>query len=532
MAILAYHYAQAGDLEKAVSYFQAAGDAALARHANAEAAAAYREVVARLEELGRVLEAARWQEKLGNVLVLLTQYDEALAVLERARETYRQREDLEGELRTLAQVGRTHRWRGTAAEGLAHLLPHLTRFSRLNASQGAAAFSIALAYLYLGAGQYRELLEAAEQAATLARAVGDEQMLLVAQDRRGAALFVLGRLEEARQVLTTEVIPAASATGNLWLLIGALSNLGTVTDTLGEFFEGRAYQERAIALAERLGGQAQMVLLMYDHGLNAFSLGDWKQARDDFEYAARLAASVGRSWNTAHPSYGLSLLALVAGQEEARGSLEEAVIQAERDRDLGKYCWLQGVLAEADLVAQRPEAAQARLAPLLERIRPMVVELKEILPRLAWAELEVGEVAQAQARLEEVLTLARQEGMRPTLAEALRVQALVWSRQERWEEAEAALEEGLSLCCSMPFPYARAKTLYISGRLYQAKGEPEQAHERLEAALAILSKLGERLYASRIEQILAALAPPSEGEGHSPGYARFQRRACPSQAEP
>jgi hypothetical protein len=93
--------------------------------------------------------------------------------------------------------------------------------------------------------------------------------------------------------------------------------------------------------------------------------------------------------------------------------------------------------------------------------------------------------------------------MRPLLGEALRVQALLWSRQERWAEAEAALEEALVLCRAMPNPYAEAKTLYVSGRLYLAKGESEQAHVRLLGAQTILERLGERLYARQVEQLLA-----------------------------
>ena len=176
---------------------------------------------------------------------------------------------------------------------------------------------------------------------------------------------------------------------------------------------------------------------------------------------------------------------------------------AERSNELRVLCWLQGVLAEADLLAQRPASAHARLAPLLERIRPEASYLKETYPLVAWAELEVGEVAQAQARLEGIITLARKEGMRLTLAEALRVQALAWSRQERWAEAEVALEEALALCRAMATPFAEAKTLYACGRLSQAKGEPEQARDQLEAALTILNRLGEQLYGRQVEQALA-----------------------------
>jgi hypothetical protein len=91
------------------------------------------------------------------------------------------------------------------------------------------------------------------------------------------------------------------------------------------------------------------------------------------------------------------------------------------------------------------------------------------------------------------------------LVDALRIQARLCIRQQRWAEAEAALEEALSLCRAMPYPWAEAKALYVSGLLHKAKGEQEAARELLEAALAICARLGERLYAEQMEQALAGL---------------------------
>ena len=92
--------------------------------------------------------------------------------------------------------------------------------------------------------------------------------------------------------------------------------------------------------------------------------------------------------------------------------------------------------------------------------------------------------------------------MRPTLVQALRVQALVLSKQERWEEAEQALQEALTLCRGMNTPYAEAKTLYTAGLVSHQKGELEPARQRFEEALGICTHLGERLYAQHIEQLL------------------------------
>src|SRR5207245_1489607 len=122
-----------------------------------------------------------------------------------------------------------------------------------------------------------------------------------------------------------------------------------------------------------------------------------------------------------------------------------------------------------------------------------------------WAHLELGDVAAAAALVGQALTLARAKNDRLALVDALRVQALLASRQHQWAEAEQALEEGLTLAHSMPYPYAEARLLHVYGAMHAQKGEPEPARERLEAALAIFRRLGARKDAERTEQALADL---------------------------
>ena len=503
VTVLAYHYAQSDEQDKAILYLERAGDAARTRYAHAEAASAYREAITRLETLGRIAQAAAAYEKLGMMLALQAHYDEALVTLERAGEVYRMESDLEGELRALAQIGRIHRWRGTSQEGLTRLLPLVHRLPKISASRGAAAFHVALAYLYKGVGQYSEQLAAAEQAAALARASGDDYILTTAQERRASALLALGRLEETCQTLTGEVIPASEATGNLWTLITAHDNLAGAYEFLGDYRQARACLEQAIALDDRLGDPAEMAYLLYGRGLNALALGEWQQARPDFERAATFVGSTGQFWYATYPPHGLGLLCLAEGrEEEAAHYLKEALTLAQRNHDLQALCWVQGALAEWDLLSGRPEAARGRLAPLLDAPGLMVSYSREALALLPWAYLGLGEADQAQALLAQVLSTARQARMGPTLVQALRVQALVLSKQERWEEAEQALQEALTLCRGMAAPYAEARTLYTAGLVSHRKGELEPTRLRFEAALTILERLGERLYARYIEQLL------------------------------
>lgn len=163
-------------------------------------------------------------------------------------------------------------------------------------------------------------------------------------------------------------------------------------------------------------------------------------------------------------------------------------------------------LAERDLLEGHPEEARARLEPLLDRAGYLETDVTRFLPFLAWAYLDLGDEQRCERTMQQALARARQQHMRPTLSDALRVQALFGIRRQRWEEAQAALEEALALCRAMPYPWAEAKALYVYGLLYQAKGETRQASEQLIAALSILNRLGEHLYAPLVKQILMLLA--------------------------
>src|SRR5262249_18478905 len=81
---LARHFQEAGDNARALRYHTQAGDAALARYANAEAVAAYEAALAAAEKLpeGQKPSVATWQhlfEARGRALELMSRFEEAAA---------------------------------------------------------------------------------------------------------------------------------------------------------------------------------------------------------------------------------------------------------------------------------------------------------------------------------------------------------------------------------------------------------------------------------------------------------------------
>jgi tetratricopeptide (TPR) repeat protein len=191
--------------------------------------------------------------------------------------------------------------------------------------------------------------------------------------------------------------------------------------------------------------------------------------------------------------------------EDATRELEEAIVIAERGSDQQILRACQGELAEIEIGEGRPAAACARLLPLLAHSGLERQHAVYVLPRLVRAYLEIGEVSRASELIGQAVEYVRASGDLLALADVLWVQALVAIRQGYWAEAVGVLEESLHLTRSMPYPYMEARTLQVYGHLYRRRGEPQQAQEKLEAALAIFRRLGARKDSERAEHLLATL---------------------------
>jgi tetratricopeptide (TPR) repeat protein len=82
--LLANHYARSTVQEKAIQYLELAGDRAAAQYAHGAAESYYRELLERLEGLGRTEEVSRVREKVGGVLYGAGRYAAAIEMLEEA----------------------------------------------------------------------------------------------------------------------------------------------------------------------------------------------------------------------------------------------------------------------------------------------------------------------------------------------------------------------------------------------------------------------------------------------------------------
>jgi tetratricopeptide (TPR) repeat protein len=512
---LADHYRQAGLLEKAVVYLERAGDRAKAMYAHREAARAYQELVQALTRLGQSVQVATAQEKLAGALGNGARYSEGLGILEEALLVYQTAQDVEGQARVIAKIGQLHAARGSSTDGTIFLEKWLASSQASEASiESRGMLYLTLAYLFHNSGRYSEALVTAEQAADMAQQVQDHRLLGKARWHIGRDLMLLGRAEEAIPFLEA-ALPIAEQVGDLRDLFYIFLNLSLVSGECGELREGVRYAERAIALAEQMGDPFLLAQVLATYAFNQFVVGEWQRSRPEYERAIGLMRQAGMPWGATYPLLGLGQQLLAEGQEEAgRALLAEALSLAGRDKNPEAAWNAQNVLAAYDLFEGHPHQARERLEPLLEDAKLEENHVIALLPTMAWSYLELGNAAQAEALVEQARAGTRAGRVRLVLLDVLHVQARIAARRQNWQEAEQALEEMRLLAQTIPCPYDEAKAHYVAGLVAAQQEKAAQARVHFEEALAILHRLGERLYAEQIEQALAAStlpkAPPFE----------------------
>jgi tetratricopeptide (TPR) repeat protein len=505
VAELAGHLLAAGETQRALPFILQAGDDAETLYAHGDAERHYRAAVTIASELGDTRRLAEAQEKLGGVETLVTRFEDALEAYRGAARAYAALSDTLAERRMIARMAHTLESLGNMEQGKALLLPLLETIPSDEPLSTVAEMYWTLAWL---CDDPLERLAACEHAAAIAREIGDHHMLAQAEFTRANTLLTdLGRIDEA-QLSLENILPLLDASGDLRRLCSTLSLLADASVRGGRFAEAQSYVDRALVFAEQVGVPAQQAWICCNRGAVAYHAGDWQQAYLDFERGDAIYLGAGSLVDAAFPRWGMGLVLLARGHaEQAAGLLEEAIARAETiaGQDVETFCHAHAALAERDLVGGDARSACDRLERLLQRIQSRPGLVIPVLPLLAWAHLGLGDGDRAASLTQDAIARAKAGPDQLALVEALRVAAMVALQQQRWSDAQIALEEALALCRAMPDPYAEARALYVYGQLDAAQREQESARERFAVALAILDSLGERLYAERVAEAMMGL---------------------------
>jgi tetratricopeptide (TPR) repeat protein len=431
------HHALRGELwEKAVAYLRQAGLRAMAR-------AVFRDAVAYLEQ--------------------------ALVALRRLPETRQTTEltiDIHIELRNVYNhfADRTAGKHLEEAERLARRLGDQHRLGRI------ANFMVSRC---VGRGDYDEAIRFGREALSIARALGDRPIEVVAASLLGRAHAARGELGDAVTLLERNVVLEGElryerfGTPAIRSAVSA-AHLADVLSQLGRFDEAIRHAEAAVRIAEAVDHPFTLHFGLLDLGRAHLGRGDLPLAIPALERGLDLC----RTWQIAG---SIQLFAATLG---AAYALAGRAVEA---------------LPLAAHAVEEFHNRQIHIWPAL------------VLECAGTTCLAAGRIDEAATHVREALELTRRLGARGSYAHALCLAGDV-ALTARAEDAEGYYREALALAGELGMRPLVAHCHLGLGKLYRRAGKREQAHEHLTAAATMYREMDMRFWREQAEAKITEMA--------------------------
>ncbi|MCW3019915.1 MAG: adenylyl cyclase class-3/4/guanylyl cyclase, partial [Solirubrobacterales bacterium] len=438
VALLAEHYGKAAELggelgltrdalapyrAKALTYLEAAGDAATAFYSNVDAFSNYEAALAQAGEDSQAV--ARLLEKQGDVALRLGRVDAAIGAWERALEHHRERDDLEHVAELHRKIGAGLAHKGERKQAIEH---HQRGINLIKDSEP----SLALVRLY-------------EEAAWLYMQTGDNMLAIYASEK---ALRLAERLGEVR---------AASRAHGIF---------GRVFGRIGDTVKARENLERAVELARGSDEHETVLALMaLGHHLES-SDGDYAGAADSYREALALAQQIGDVPTEIELHAAVAQLALYAADWAAVARSSDASAElSEREGLVGKLCLpyaLRGRLHWRSGQWQDSQSFYTRAYELAQQIGWSEVSF-DALFGLSNTLRDQGELAAAETALAQALDVCERAGLIVQSIQANSAQALLHRLAARHDEAEQAAREAVALSERARYPVGEAAAIEATG---------------------------------------------------------------------
>jgi DNA-binding NtrC family response regulator/tetratricopeptide (TPR) repeat protein len=259
----------------------------------------------------------------------------------------------------------------------------------------------------------------------------------------------------------------------------AVARFEQALDALQHLPESRARTEHAIDLHLEAGGAR-------------LAAGGWAKSTDHVREAEALAEALGderrqgralvelaiRAWTAGDPDRALEL-----GQRALALAHEDVSLEIDASQRLGMVWQTRGNYREAvERLNRVAEALQGDR--LYEQLPSGIVVSVFTRDRLAWCLAELGEFAEAIARAEEAVRIARQLDGSPSVVPAHRSLGLVFLRRGDVEQAIPPLERAVELCRVIPARYFLDVSAAHLGYAYALAGRLPEGVALMETALA------------------------------------------------
>lgn len=451
---LSMHFDACADYEPAWRYSILAGADARAKYANVEAAQFLRRA---LDSAGpaRVAadDAARVAEDLGDVLELLSRYDEADDAYTKARVAT---PDPVASVRLLRKHARLRERRSQYTGAVRWLERARREAAQSPVDQDANLVDIAIVYGAVRYRQcrYRDAVEWAREAARNARVVGDKRGLAHALDLLELARLSYPAAEPEPEAATGGALAIYEELGDLVGQTSVLSNLALAAHGAGRWDEAVLLNERSRDIAEQAGDAGSVALALCNLGEVLCDQGRADEARLALVESRRAARASSFEILIGATTLYLGRVEVRAGHfAEAMPLLDEALECFERISAASFVVETQIERAQCLLALESPRAALALLDAVVERASRADEDLK------------------IQAALHRTLALAH-------LADG------------SFDAASAAVAHAQRLAAAASAVGEEARAHLVRGAIAEALGDGTTAADELGEATRLFAELG------------------------------------------
>lgn len=434
-----------------------------------------RQATALAQKTGNRRLEAETRNMLGYVLVLRSE-ESGNQEMEAALQLYRSLADRWGEGVVLTGLAMAAQRAGDWTAVERHSRQALAIHESLGDRRGQGVALSALATVYATqrdyAGSDRALQAALQRYRSIGYRVGEMQAFTSLgvnawqrADRAAARDYYEEALRIARQVDHLRGIGAL------------LNNLGNLASDDEAYARAEALYQEALEMAEKSEDRYYMAARLHNLGNMRRFQGDYVGALAFYSQAAAVAAAIDYAWMEGSARSDLGLVCRFLGDLPRAGQeLHRARLLAQAAKDLWCECKVEAALAYCTLLDQQDRSSLARISQAAQR--------------------------------------AAAAGESTAAAYAHTLHGLALLHLQRWDEAQAALEEGLALRRREPNRILMLSSLAGLGEIYRQRNDLARAQSLVEEMLFVLGEgraggVDDPLFIYAVcVAILAALADP------------------------
>jgi class 3 adenylate cyclase/tetratricopeptide (TPR) repeat protein len=495
-ALLARHFAEAGDDDATLRYSVIAGDAAARLYANEEAEAQYRAALAAAGRIGADTTLVRsLYERRGSALELAGRYDDAIANYEEMHGEARSRGDEPMELAantaiSLLYATATPKFDPERGRRMSEENAVMARRLGDRGAEARALWNILVANIY-GGGDAARAVEAGEASLAIARELGDREQLAftlndVCRAYMGVGDFTTAadRLRDARelweQLDNRPMLGDNLATGSAMLAMN------------GEYEAALDEARRADSVSESVGsawGRAVATMTIYRVEVATGALG---AAVGSMRRCRELGERGGFSFGEIGPRADLAGLHAYLGDGAGALELADEALSIARERmapatSAAQVARAEAFLALGDRDRARDAIDQVDLAMFPDPERTLLLASSSIVrSRLAVAHGDPEVAAEvARALVDELARI----GVRHPVTEAQIALATALIASGRSDEAERELDQAIDRAERLGERTALWEALALTADLRARKGADREAVELRRRSLAIVEEL-------------------------------------------